>query len=136
MDIPYWEEALKEAEEYRSTCLGGLDRREVFTPRILYNILALSAEKYCMSLFYSRRIMPENHTFHDLSNTLQEVLGEGVKKEFLISFKELDKPQMNMCSLDIFKPEPMGFGDIKVYLIILNQLRDLIQSHLPQAAAV
>jgi len=131
MESRHWEEAYKEAEEYRKTCLGGLGRRNVFTPRILYNILALSAEKYCMALFYSHRVMPENHTFHDLANALKEVLGERIGDDFLISFRELDTPQMDMCSLGIFKPQPLDYSNIESYVIILERLREMIQGYLP-----
>jgi len=130
----YWETAFREAEEYRKTCLGGLGRRNIFTPRILYNILALSAEKYCMALFYSRSIMPENHTFHDLANALKEVLGDNIDKDFLESFRDLDTPQADMCSLGIFKPQPLNYSQIEIYVDILDRLREMIRGYLPQAA--
>jgi len=129
----HWETAYKEAEEYRKTCLGGLGRRKVFTPRILYNILALSAEKYCMALFYSQSVMPENHTFHDLANALKEVLGDRIGEEFLSSFRDLDIPQADMCSLGIFRPKPLEFTDIESYITVLEDLREMIRGYLPLA---
>ncbi len=130
-----WEEALKEAEEYRKAAVGGMDRTAVFTPRILYNILAMSAEKYCIALFTSRRYMTEGHTFHDLAAALVEVLGSDIDEGFLKEFKDLDKPQMEQCSLALYKPTPMGYEDISSYLGVLEGLRELITGHLPRTAA-
>ena len=130
-----WEDVWKEAEEFRSAASGGMSRTKVFTPRILYNILAMSAEKYCIALFTSRRYMTEGHTFHDLANALTEVLGDAADEKFLKDFRGLDKAQMEQCSLAVYKPSPMGYEDIASYLEVLESLRTLVQGSLPLHAA-
>ena len=134
MKNSFWQDALKQAEEYRSACIGGMEKRDIFTPRILYNILALSVEKYCMSLFHYHHHMPECHTFFDLSRSLEEVIENKLNEEFIQNIKDLDKPQMAECSLEIFKPEPLGYHDIDVYLNTLEKVRSLVRSELEQTA--
>lgn len=131
MNTPDWKETFKEAEDYRKTAAGGMNRKAIFTPRILYNILALAAEKYCVALFYSRHYMGEGHSFQDLANSLQDVLNDKIDQDFLKDFRELDKPMMAECSLALYKPEPLDYSDIEIYLNTLDRLRILVTAQLP-----
>jgi len=130
MQIQFWEESLSEAVEYEEACRGGLNRRKVFTPRILYNILALSAEKYCMSLFYARKHMPECHSFHDMSRALSMLLGDKISSAILDKINALDIPMAAECSLEIFKPEPLDYDQVEEYLLTLDDLKALVNREL------
>ncbi len=95
----YYEAALKEADQYLKTAVGGLKREAVFTPEILYNILGMAIEKYCMGLLYYKENMPENHTFLDLVSAMSMVitLPEDLEEEL----KELQGYQ-EICSLTAY----------------------------------
>jgi hypothetical protein len=95
----YYEGAVKEADQYLKTAVGGLKRESVFTPEILYNILGMAIEKYCMALFYYKESMPDNHTFYDLVAAMSLVASppEDLKKELtdLQGYQEI-------CSLSAY----------------------------------
>lgn len=58
----YWAEGLG----YHRTAVGARRRPKVFTPEIVYNLLAMAIEKYFMAFFEARGTLPDNHTFTDL----------------------------------------------------------------------
>jgi hypothetical protein len=95
----YCEAAIEEADQYLKTAVGGLKREAVFTPEILYNILGMAIEKYCMALLYYKESMPDNHTFLDLMAAMSKVvfLPEDLKEEL----KTLQGYQ-EICSLTTY----------------------------------
>jgi len=66
---------LEEGDQYLKAALGGLRRPQVFTPEILYNLLAMAVEKHFMALLTVRGTLPENHTFTDLVDAARQVVG-------------------------------------------------------------
>ena len=95
----YYEASIQEADQYLKTAVGGLKREKVFTPEILYNILGMAIEKYCLALLYYKETMPDNHTFHDLVDAMSTVvsLQEDLKEEL----KALQGYQ-EICSLSSY----------------------------------
>ena len=95
----YYEGTAKEANQYLKTAVGGLKRESVFTPEILYNILGMAIEKYCMALLYYKESMADNHTFLDLVAAMSLVvsLPEDLKEEL----KALQGYQ-EICSLSTY----------------------------------
>ena len=89
----YYDACIEEADQYLKTAVGGLKREAVFTPEILYNILGMSIEKYCMALLYFKENMPDNHTFYDLLDAMGRVVTvpEDLKQELsmLQGFQEI-----------------------------------------------
>jgi len=90
--------AFKEGEGFYKASKGALTRPEVFTPLISYNILAMAAEKYCMSLCYLQGCLPDNHTFHDFADTLSEFFETKKGDDFTDRVRSLDKPQAALCA--------------------------------------
>jgi len=70
----YYAASIQEADQYLKTAVGGLKRETVFTPEILYNVLGMSIEKYCLALLYYKEKMPDNHTFLDLVDAMSAVV--------------------------------------------------------------
>jgi len=95
----YYEASIQEADQYLKTAVGGLKREKVFTPEILYNILGMAIEKYCLALLYYKENMPDNHTFLDLVDAMSNVvsLPEDLKEEL----KALQGYQ-EICSLSTY----------------------------------
>jgi hypothetical protein len=79
----YYDTSIKEADQYLKVAVGGLKRGTVFTPEILYNILGMAIEQYCLALLYYKGTMPDNHTFLDLVEAMSKVVPvpEDLKKE-------------------------------------------------------
>lgn len=68
-DSAYWGDGVK----FHRTAVGAQKRREVFTPEIVYNLLAMAIEKYFMAFFEDNHTMPDNHTFTDLMNSANRI---------------------------------------------------------------
>ncbi len=69
-----YEEFRIEGGQYLKVGKGGLKRPEVFTTEILYNLLALSIEKYFMAAMLYHGDMADNHTFTDLINSAERIM--------------------------------------------------------------
>lgn len=95
----YYEASIQEADQYLKTAVGGLKREKVFTPEILYNVLGMAIEKYCLALLYYKENMPDNHTFIDLVDAMSTVvsLPEDLREEL----KALQGYQ-EICSLSAY----------------------------------
>lgn len=95
----YYEATVKEADQYLKTAVGGLKRGAVFTPEILYNILGMAIEKYCMALLYHKENMPDNHTFYDLEAAMSLVVSvpEDLKEELRVL-----QGYQEICSLSTY----------------------------------
>ena len=68
-----YQEFWKEGVQYLKVSKGGLKRPEVFTTDILYNLLALSIEKYFMAALVCHGDLADNHTFSDLIDSAKRV---------------------------------------------------------------
>lgn len=70
MTSSYWEEG----EAYHRTAIGAKKRPAVFTPEIVYNLLAMAIEKYFMAFFDNHNTLPDNHTFSDLIHSANAIV--------------------------------------------------------------
>lgn len=61
-----WSEFMTEGDAYLKTARGGQNRPGVFTPEILYNLLAMAIEKHIMAALIFKGTLADNHTFGDL----------------------------------------------------------------------
>lgn len=100
---PYCATCIQEADQYFKAAKGGLKREDVFTPEILYNILGMAIEKYCLALLFHKGAMPDNHTFLDLVEAMNKVvsLPEDLEEELraLEGYQEI-------CSLSTYVRSP------------------------------
>jgi hypothetical protein len=61
-----WAEFMMDGDAYLKTARGGQKRPGVFTPEILYNLLAMAIEKHIMAALVFKGTLADNHTFCDL----------------------------------------------------------------------
>ncbi len=64
-----WSEFVREGDAYLKAARGGQKRSGVFTPEILYNLLAMAIEKHIMAALIFKGTLADNHTFSDLINS-------------------------------------------------------------------
>ena len=64
---------LDEGVKYLKTARGGLNRPEIFTTEILYNIIGLSIEKTVMGALMAKGCLADNHTFTDLIDASKQI---------------------------------------------------------------
>ncbi len=124
-EIDGWEEFLEDGEGYLKTAVGAhARRRDIFTPEILYNIIAMAIEKFVMAALMRHGALPCNHTMGDLvmamDTTFPDSMGD-IREKLL----ELDKYQ-EICDLDTYLIRPPDMDEIPLMLNLANRLRALI----------
>ena len=68
-----YKQYLDEGSQYLKTARGGLERPEIFTTEILYNIIGLSIEKLVMGALMAKGCLADNHTFTDLIDATKQI---------------------------------------------------------------
>lgn len=128
--ITDWRKYLKDGDQYLQTALGAAERRSnVFTPEILYNIVAMAIEKLIMGFLMSRGDLAENHTMGDLLFALkrhldlpEEIVGDLL---YLDSFQEI-------CDLDSYNRRPPTDEETIRILAIGREMQTFINASLQQ----
>lgn len=64
-----WKEFMQDGDAYLKTARGGQKRPGVFTPEILYNLLAMAIEKHITAALIFKGTLADNHTFTDMINS-------------------------------------------------------------------
>ena len=127
--IKGWEDFLRDGEAYLRTATGAhTKRKEIFTPEILYNLIAMAIEKFVMAALMQRGTMPYNHTLADLVEAM-EVTFPGRMKGLGTELLEMDKYQ-EICDLDGFKITPPGPEKIPGMLELAKQMHTLVTEEL------
>ena len=122
--IEGWEEFLHEGEAYLKTAHGAhAKEREVFTPEILYNIIAMAIEKFVMAALMKHGALPYNHTMGDLVYAMEETF-PGALGDLKERILDLDQYQ-EICDVDAFAIRPPGIEEIEGMLVIARQLQSL-----------
>ncbi len=107
-----YEEYVKDGEGYLRAAVNGQKRPEIFTPEIIYNILAMAIEKFVMATLISRKMMADNHTFIDLIGAAAQI--SPFSDELVKALKDLQVYQ-EICPVfegynrDPFPPEKIPY---------------------------
>lgn len=64
---------MEEGDAYLKTARGGVKRSNIFTPEILYNIIAMAIEKHIMAALMAKEELADNHTFTDLIDATRQI---------------------------------------------------------------
>lgn len=126
--IDGWEKYLTEGKQFYKVAENGARQPKKFTPVILYNVMAMSIEKYMMALCMYNGIMPENHTLSDLVRSVKEFLtlpGEMEKK-----LLHLDSIQQ-ICSVEQNNTGKITDEDVPLILSAGSITRSFAESWLP-----
>ncbi len=77
--IQGWKEFLKDGNGYLRTATGAFySGNKTFTPDILYNLVAMSIEKFVMAALMRHGTMPYNHTMADLVEAMEETFPHAI----------------------------------------------------------
>lgn len=137
----FWRDFIAEGRQFHQAALGGLKRPEVFTPEILYNMLAMAMEKYIMGLLMYRKNLPDNHTFRDLVDGLRRMearsedsSGPRLTEELAGELLALDAFQ-EICSVDGYARQSPSDEEISRMSRTCAKLRKYVDAGLPPEAA-
>jgi hypothetical protein len=122
--IDDWDLYLRDGDAFLHTAMSAYEkRRKVFTPEILYNIIAMAIEKFVMAALMQRGALPWNHTMGDLVEAMEEVFPAEISgiKEGLI---DLDRYQ-EICDVDSFSIIPLDMEEIPKMLALAEKMQAL-----------
>lgn len=123
--IEGWEDYLKNGEGFLKTAAGAHGKqKKVFTPEILYNIIAMAIEKFIMAALMRQGTLPYNHTMKDLVEAMDETYPAAIDdlREGLL---RMDRYQ-DICNLDGFRISPPGMKEIPGMLETAQKLHCLV----------
>lgn len=120
---------IDEGAQYLKTAINAdQKRRRVFTPDILYNIIAMSIEKYIMGYLLYRKNLPDNHTLGDLVDALKRV--DQVEKDLCDRIIRMDRFQ-EICCISAYHRETPEEEDIAEMLTLGAMIRDFVKARMP-----
>ncbi len=128
--ITGWEEFLRDGEAYLKTATAAHQKRQdVFTPGILYNIIAMAIEKFVMAALMRHGTLPYNHTMTDLVESMEETFPDTMG-DISAGLIKMDKYQ-DICALDDnYHISPPAMEEIPDMLELGQKLRSLVVNKL------
>lgn len=127
--ITGWQDFLADGSGYLNTAVGALARRrEVFTPQILYNLIAMAIEKFVMAALMLYGAMPYNHTMRDLVMAMEETF-PGAVADLRDELLALDSYQ-EICDLEGFAIAPPGMKKIPAMLDLAIGVKRLVSERI------
>ena len=127
--IQGWEEFWRDGQDFlRTAAAAHAGGRRVFTPEILYNIIAMAIEKFVMAALMQHGTLPYNHTMKDLVEAMEETFPGAIGdiRERLI---RLDSYQ-EICALDTFAIIAPVWEEIPAMLELGARMRELVWERL------
>lgn len=122
--IDGWETFFDEGKAFLLTATAAHQKqKKAFTPEILYNIIAMSIEKFVMAALMKHGALPYNHTMSDLVEALDTAFPAMIRdvREQLL---DLDKYQ-EICDVDAFTIRPPGADEIPGMLALGEKMQQL-----------
>lgn len=127
--ITDWQIFFKDGEGFLRTAERAYTlKKKVFTPEVLYNLLAMAIEKFSMAILMHQGALPYNHTMGDLVESLELTFPgefETLKKKILAldAFQEI-------CEIDTFTIIPPTLEQIATILTITTDFHHLVKTRL------
>lgn len=122
-----WKQFIDDGNKYLKTAINGSKRKEIFTPNLLYNIVAMAIEKYFMGYLLYHKKMPENHTLGDLARSVKEV--SSIDNDLARNIAYMDAFQ-EICALDTHKLRIPNEEDIEVFFNTGKGVQAFVMSQL------
>mgnify|MGYP006293214267 CR=1 FL=1 len=123
-----WTRFTDEGAQFLKTAMNAVrKRRKVFTPDILYNLIAMSIEKYIMGYLLYRKNLPDNHTLGDLMDALRRV--DAVEDELCDRIIRMDRFQ-EICCITTYSREMPEEKDIEEMLTLGAMIRDFVEAQM------
>ncbi len=127
--IQGWQEFLDDGRRYLRTARGAfLNGNKVFTPEILYNIIAMSIEKFVMAALMRHGTMPYNHTMADLVEAMDETFPHAIE-DIRVGLLKLDTYQ-DICDPYEFTLTEPALDEIPTMLGLADTLQQLVENDL------
>jgi hypothetical protein len=116
----YIEDGLK---YYNTASKGRKNKPNIFIPDILYNLLAMSIEKFFMGVLVFKGDMADNHTFTDLINSAGRFMS--LPDDFVRRLKELEAYQDICPVFEGYTRKKMDDDVIKELLSVATETKQM-----------
>ncbi len=127
MENQEWKRFVDEGDKYLKAAIGGAKRRDVFTPELIYNIVAIAVEKHLMGYLLYHRRMPENHTLRDLIRAVKEIapITDDLEQKIncMDSFQEI-------CCLSTYNRRIPNETDVVLFFELGRDIQDFVEKAL------
>lgn len=128
LPIDDWQDYRRDGEQFLRTATRALQKKkQAFTPEVIYNLVAMSIEKYIMALLMKRGDLAENHTMADLARALEHHTGPlpelARKLHYLDTFQEI-------CDVDTYSCLPPSESEMFTIVAIGCEVQALLTPHL------
>lgn len=112
---------IDDGEGYLKAAVNGQKRPEIFTPEIIYNMLAMAIEKFVMAALLSKKMVADNHTFTDLVDAAAQI--SPFKDELIKNLKDLEVYQ-NICPVfDGYNRDPFPAEKIPLMIKVTDEVK-------------
>lgn len=130
--IEGWEDYFTEGEGFLKTADAAYKKeKKAFTPEILYNMIAMSIEKFIMSALMRYGALPYNHTMKDLVEAMDSTFPSAIDdlREGLL---RMDRYQ-EICNPDGFRITLPKRSEIPGMMNIAQKLKGLVNAETTSA---
>ena len=127
--ISGWQDFLNDGKSFYKTAEAALRKnKKVFTPEILYNIIAMAIEKFVMAALMKHGAMPYNHTMRDLVEAMDTTFPNALD-DLRDGLLKMDEYQ-DICDLDGFRITPPEMDQIPEMVQMATTLKGLVSNEL------
>lgn len=128
VQIDDWRRYLRDGEQFMHTAEEAARKRpEVFSPEILYNLVAMAIEKYLMAYLMYHGDLAENHTMADLLRAIER--HAGLQPELGERLLRLDRYQ-EICDMDSYQRRSPSTEEVPDILATGQAARTFVRNHL------
>jgi hypothetical protein len=124
VQITDWRNYYHDGEKFLRTATAGQSRRpEIFTPDILYNVIAMAIEKFIMGFLMYNGDLADNHTMADMIHSMERhlQLPPALARDLL----HLDSFQ-EICEIDTYNCKTPSRSQIDEMLATARETRKFI----------
>jgi hypothetical protein len=119
-----FKEYIEEGLKYYNTASKGREKRpNIFIPDVLYNLLAMSIEKFFMGILVFKGDMADNHTFSDLIDSVERFMS--LPADFVRRLKELETYQDICPVFEGYTRKEMDDNVIKELLCVATETKQM-----------
>jgi hypothetical protein len=120
-DTMCWQVWLKEGDQYLNAATPKGPESK-FGKDVLYNLLAMAFEKYAMAIADYFDVLPYNHTFTDLINTIDPLVKLPPElKSRILSYEDIQ----SICAIDDYQrniPARAELADFRQNLVMIQDI--------------
>jgi hypothetical protein len=130
METISWQKQLSGAEVYLKRVRKN---STTYTPDLLYNFCAMAIELYFMALCVYNEVLPENHRFSDLIDSVASFTP--TDEQIISNLKKMEAIQ-EICSLEAYTRKKSTVEDIPFFVSTTESIREFVISKLPPISSL